>query len=215
MRFENHECSESCSKGCNKRNICAIDNGNHGCNPGTFTAIDSNCLPTPSQPGSFGAIIPYASGNTPMTLINTNNSTVHGGVVGFGTQSTGTAFLGPIITLPGIANFAFSVPRAGTLTSLSAYFTASSGIAVPEAATVRAEIYRATPGSNNFTATGVAVNLPLPAGITAGTTVFDDTVANLSLVRNDRLLLVYTASISPGATPTVVVGTASAGITIV
>ena len=85
-------------------------------------AVTVNGPATPGPPGA-GAIIPYASGLTPVALSTTNVLGVvvsTGSILGFGSSaptvdlSAGTLNLGTAaINIP---DFAFVVPRAGTVT---------------------------------------------------------------------------------------------------
>jgi BclB C-terminal domain-containing protein len=112
---------------------------------------------------------------------------------------------------------AFSVPRAGTITSIAAYFSATAGLVLGlGTATVTAEIWRSpAPPDNIFTPTGVSVVFPAFTGaILAGDIVNGISPAALAVSPEDRLLLVFTVATTGLTVLTTVAGYASAGITI-
>ncbi|WP_348537402.1 exosporium glycoprotein BclB-related protein [Paenibacillus sp. PastH-2] len=138
--------------------------------------------------GVTGTIIPYASG-LPAAL-----TTVLGGLlntsslVGFGNSATGVTITGGVIDLTGAAvtllNFAFSVPRTGTITSLAAYFSTTASVAqVGSTVTITAQLFRSTTPNNTFTAvpdalvtlapplTGVVAIGTISSGLTSGLSI--------------------------------------------
>ena len=171
-----------------------------------------------------GAIIPYASG-LPAAL-----TTVLGGLlntsslVGFGSSSTGVSVTGGIIDLTGAAgtllNFAFSAPRAGTITSLAAYFSTTAGLSlVGSTVTITAQLFRSTTPNNTFAAVpGAVVTLAPPlTGVLALGTISSGLTTGLSIpvTAGDRLLMVFSASVTAGIdVATTVAGYASGGLTI-
>ncbi|ETT39449.1 hypothetical protein C161_04656, partial [Paenibacillus sp. FSL R5-192] len=171
-----------------------------------------------------GTIIPYASG-LPVVL-----TTVLGGLlntsslVGFGNSSTGVSVNGGIIDLTGAAgtllNFAFSASRAGTITSLAAYFSTTAGLSlVGSTVTLTAQLFRSTTPNNSFTAVpGALVTLAPPlTGILALGTISSGVTTGLSIPvsAGDRLLMVFSASVTAGIdVATTVAGYASGGLTI-
>lgn len=199
---------------------CCCGNGNDAarnrCHAiGPIRAIDRECIPPTS---GRGGIIPYASGVVPVAL-----TSLAGGLVGipfyigFGTAVPGVILANNTINLTGLVNEAFTVPRNGTITAISATFTLTVALTVAgEAATVNAQIYRAPAGSNIFSPTGVSVNLtpPLTSLLTVGTTLSGSSIpaVPVSVAPGDRLLMVY--SLSGTTLATAVTGTVSAGITI-
>lgn len=208
-----------CSGGCGQAsNFCPPNgNGNNGCRAlGPFTAVDAACVIPPADTGS---VIPFASGIVPVTL-----TTVLGGLVstpafiGFGTNILSPTVLGATIDLSGLFNEAFSVPRAGTLTAISASFTLTAAVTLLGTTTINAQIYRAPAGSNTFTPTGVSVDLapPVTGVLAVGTTVFGSSsnFPPVPVAVGDRLLMVFSSTTSGTDLAGVVVGTASAGITI-
>ncbi|WP_339306427.1 exosporium glycoprotein BclB-related protein [Paenibacillus sp. FSL R5-0519] len=171
-----------------------------------------------------GAIIPYASG-LPVAL-----TTVLGGLlntsslVGFGNSATGVSVNGGIIDLTGAAgtllNFAFSASRTGTITSLAAYFSTTAGLSlVGSTVTITAQLFRSTTPNNSFTAVpGALVTLAPPlTGILALGTISNGLTTGLSIpvAAGDRLLMVFSASVTAGLdVATTVAGYASGGLTI-
>lgn len=211
----NHGC-----RGCG--NLAAssycCDNGSLRNRCGTFgpiRAIDRECIPSTAGRGS---IIPFASGIVPVAL-----TSLVGGLVGipfyigFGSAVPGVILANNTISLTGLVNEAFTVPRNGTITAISATFTLTVALSLAgEAATVNAQIYRAPDGSNTFSPTGVSVDLtpPLTSLLTVGETLSGSSVpvAPVSVAPGDRLLMVY--SLSGTTLATAVTGTVSAGISI-
>lgn len=204
--------------GCGGSVACCGNNGTfqNRCHIlGPIRAIDQNCLPPATAQGS---IIPFASGAVPVAL-----TSLAGGLVGipfflgFGTAVPG-AFVGDNIILPTtgtLANEAFTVPRTGSITSISATFTITVALSVTPTATVRAQIYRAPAGSDTFVPTDAFVDLSpeLTAALAVGTTLSGSAVtAPVPVTAGDRLLMVFSLVGAPLAGA--VTGTASAGIAI-
>ncbi|WMT43341.1 exosporium glycoprotein BclB-related protein [Paenibacillus sp. D2_2] len=150
-----------------------------------------------------------------------------GGLVGFGSSIDGISALGGIIDLSGtliefpILDFAFSVPRAGTITSIAAFFSTTIALTLEATVTVTAQLYTSTAASgptNTFIPIpGASVDLsPSITGIVAFGTVLNGITTGLSVSVSpqDRLLMVFTVSGTDITVITVVTGYASAGITI-
>ncbi|MEK3886279.1 exosporium glycoprotein BclB-related protein [Bacillus sp. FSL K6-3431] len=173
-----------------------------------------------------GAIIPYASG-TPAVL-----TTVLGGLlgttslVGFGSSATGVSLVGGTIDLTGaggtLLNMAFSVPRPGVITSISAYFSNTLPVdLLLSTVTITAQLYRALPAplSNTFAPIpGAAVALAPPlTGLVALGTVSQGTTSGLAIpvAPGERLLMVFSAQETSGIPiAAAIVGYASAGVAI-
>ncbi|MEI2280995.1 exosporium glycoprotein BclB-related protein [Paenibacillus polysaccharolyticus] len=171
-----------------------------------------------------GAIIPYASG-LPASL-----TTVLGGLlntsslVGFGNSASGVTINGGIIDLTGAAgtllNFAFSASRAGTITSLAAYFSTTAGLSlVGSTVTLTAQLFRSTTPNNTFTAVpGALVTLaPALTGVLSLGTISSGLTTGLSIpvAAGDRLLMVFSASVTAGIdVASTIAGYASGGLTI-
>ena len=169
------------------------------------------------------AIIPYSSG-IPLSL-----TTIAGGLVGtpgfvgFGSSAPGVSIVGGIIDLTNAAgtltNFAFSMPRAGTITSISAFFSTTAALSlVGSTVTITATLYQSTAPNNSFTAVpGATVALaPAISGVIAIGTISSGTTTGLSIAvtNQTRLLLVFTATAAGLSLVNTIAGYASAGIAI-
>lgn len=175
-------------------------------------------LPLKSEAGG-SAIIPYASG-TPIVM-----TTLLGGLVGttsvlgFGTSAAGVSLLGGVIDATTLTNMAFSVPRAGVITSLSGMFSTTVGLSlIGTTLNVQAQLFSAPAGSNSFAPVpGAVVNLaPGITGIVAiGTTASGITTGlNIPVAAGTRLLLVYSATATGIGLLNTLTGYASAGVAI-
>jgi BclB C-terminal domain-containing protein len=148
-----------------------------------------------------------------------------GTLVGFGSSADGISLIGGTIDLTGTAlgpliNFAFSVPRAGTITSIAGYFSATL-VAPPligTVATITATLYISTTPNNTFTPlTSVALTPTFTGAIAIGT-ITNGIVTGLAIpvAAEDRLLMVFSATATGGVPlATAITGYASAGVTIV
>lgn len=204
--------------GCGGSVVCCGNNGTfqNRCHTlGPIRAIDQNCLPPVTAQGS---IIPFASGAVPVALTSLAEGLVGTPFfLGFGTAVPGV-FVGENIILPtvgGLLNEAFTVPRTGSITSISATFTITVALSVTPTATVRAQIYRAPAGSDIFAPTTAFVDLSpeLTTALAVGTTLSGTAVTvPVPVTAGDRLLMVFTLEGAPLAGA--VTGTASAGIAI-
>ncbi|WMC93546.1 exosporium glycoprotein BclB-related protein [Kineothrix sp. MB12-C1] len=174
----------------------------------------------PAGPPGEGAIIPFASG-TPVAL-----ATVLGGLlntssaIGFGLNLPGISAASGTISLLGLTNYAFSVPRDGIITSLAAYLSISAGLSlIGSTVTVSAQLFQSTAPNDTFVAVpGAVVNLAPPltglisigdisSGVTSG--------LNIPVTAGTRLLLVFSANVTAGLDlAATVAGYASAGLGI-
>lgn len=91
-------------------------------------------------------------------------TSIAGGLVGttstvsFGSSNTGASILGGIIDLTLLNNSAFYIPRAGTITSISAYFSNTLALMlIGSTVTATAQLYQSTTPDNTFTAIPGAV----------------------------------------------------------
>ncbi|MGQ3739001.1 exosporium glycoprotein BclB-related protein, partial [Bacillus sp. Fil] len=171
-----------------------------------------------------GAIIPFASGG-PVIL-----TTIVGGLigttslVGFGNSATGISLVGGNIDLTGTAlgpiiNFAFSMPRSGTITSLAAYFSITVALSlVGTTVTLTAQLYQSTTPDNTFSPIpGAIVTLapPLTGALSLGTISSGIiTGLNIPVTPATRLLLVFSATASGISLVNTITGYASAGLGI-
>ncbi|EHE99921.1 hypothetical protein HMPREF9469_01236 [ [[Clostridium] citroniae WAL-17108] len=177
----------------------------------------------PTGIAGSSAIIPFSSG-IPLSL-----TTIAGGLVGtpgfvgFGSSAPGISIVGGVIDLTNAAgtltNFAFSMPRDGVITSMSAFFSTTAALSlVGSSITITAQLYRSATPNNSFVAVPGAVVTLAPAltGILAIGTLSSGTVTGLSVTvtNQTRLLLVFTATASGLALVNTVAGYASAGLAI-
>ena len=173
--------------------------------------------------GGGGAIIPFASG-API-----NMTTIIGGltgtsaVLGFGNSASGISNSGGFIDLTGGAgvnlNMAFSVPRDGVITSLSAFFsTTVAQSLIGSTVSVTAQVYMADKNSNTFTPVpgAMATLAPTFTGILAIGSPASGTTTGLSIPvpAGSRLLLVFSATATGISLINTVSGYASAGLAI-
>ena len=143
-------------------------------------------------------------------------------MVGFGSSATVATVLGATIDLTGAAgtllNFAFSVPRAGTITSLAAYFSATAALALGLGTLViTAQVYRsAAPSSNIFSPIpGAVVTLNFTSPLAIGS--FNSGIVsglNIPVIAGTRLLMVFSANITGLSIAATAAGYASAGLSI-
>lgn len=174
--------------------------------------------PTGASGGS--AIIPFASGE-PGELVHVLGGLLDTGMlVGFGSSLEGVDVGSGTIDLTGAVGFptnmAFSMPRDGTLTQLSAFFSNVLEVLLTDDVSVDVQVYRSTTPDNVFTAIpGAVVQMLLPAGTIVVGGVFSGTVPLAVDVSNqDRLLLVARLTV-PGTDVAVsVTGYVSAGLAI-
>lgn len=173
-----------------------------------------------TPPAATPAIIPFSSG-APLEM-----TTVLGGllntkaVLGFGNSAGSITAVGGIIDATSINNFAFSMPRDGIITSMSAFFSNTVAMSlVGSTLTITAQLYSSATPDNTFTAVpGAFVTLaPELTGVLAIGTVSNGLTTSLSIpvTAQTRLLMVYSATVTAGLDiSTVVVGYGSASVAI-
>ena len=177
----------------------------------------------PTGVAGTGAIIPFASG-LPISL-----TTIAGGLaglpafIGFGSSAQGLTLLGSTIDITNasgtLSNFAFQVPRAGILTSFSAFFSTTAALSlVGSNVTVNAQIYQSTTPNNVFSPiAGTLINLtPSLSGIISVGTLLNGALTglNIPVTAQTRLMLVFSATASGLSLINTVAGYASAGLSI-
>ena len=114
-------------------------------------------------------------------------------------------------------NMAFSMPRNGVLTQLSAYFSNLVVLNVPLGSTINivAQLYRSTTPNNIFAPVpGAIVTLPLVGPIAVGFNLSGTTPLAVAVSNQDRLLLVSRVTVSGTDLVTTVTGYISAGLAI-
>lgn len=178
---------------------------------------------TPGTPG-IGAIIPYASG-VPSTLTTVLGCQLNtGSIIGFGSSASGINVASGSIDLTGadgtLLNFAFSVPRDGVITSITAYFSTTAALNLTKSTvTVKAQLYQSTAPNNIFTPIpGAIVKLsPSLNGVINTGTILNGITTGLKIPVKEqtRLLMVFSASVTGGPDfASTIVGYSSAGVAI-
>ncbi|WP_155593317.1 exosporium glycoprotein BclB-related protein [Lysinibacillus cavernae] len=209
---------------CLNNSMCGCSGKGHGngeCNAlGPFVAIDAACIvPQPPAQLTGGSIIAFSSGIVPVILTSTAGLITTVSLVGFGSSVPGVSLAGINIDLTALGfTEAFTVPRAGTITSIAATFASTIALALTAGtATVRAQIYRAAVGSNTFSPTTAVVDLaPALSLVTLGIGTLASGNANVSVpvTTGERLLMVFSTTTTGLAALVALEGNASAGITI-
>lgn len=167
----------------------------------------------PQGPAGKGAIIPYGSGGTPITMTTTiGGQPEDAAVLGFGNSQSVN-----LSNLTNAAGFAFPVPSDGKITALSASFSTSGALnLVATTVSLSAEIYKSTSnGAFHLVPNGKAT-LPGLTGLLAIGETGTSTVSglNIPVEAGDRLLLVFNASATGLSVVTTISGYASASIEI-
>ncbi|NMO94597.1 exosporium glycoprotein BclB-related protein [Paenibacillus lemnae] len=172
----------------------------------------------PAGLNGAGAIIPFASGFPPVlfTLANGLPDTV--AISGFGFSSPLVLQGGLVVLLNSGFQFAFNIPRAGTITDISASFSVAENIALDGAiVSITARLYRGLPDSNTFSPDPIAFTIlgPLTGDVTLGTVVTGSTNGIVvPTTVNERLLMVFSISAVESEDVISLAGFASAGINI-
>lgn len=147
-------------------------------------------------------------------MLNTSSA------ISFGTNLPGISAASGTISLLGLTNLAFSVPRDGVITSLAGYLSISAAVSlIGSTVTVTAQLFQSSTPDDTFVAVpGAVVTLAPPltglisigditSGITSG--------LNIPVTAGTRLLLVFSAAVTAGLDlATVIDGYASAGLGI-
>jgi len=165
-----------------------------------------------------GAIIPYASGIVPVTLVSVNVGVAlaTGALLGFGSSSDGISLelTGELELDAAIGDYAFVAPRDGKITSLAGFFSSAAPITVA-GSHIQLQIFIAdNPLSNTFDpqvpVLALAPTLPVVAlpGATAANIIQG---LNIPVSAGDKILVYATVE---SATLATVIGFISAGITI-
>ncbi|MFJ7747903.1 exosporium glycoprotein BclB-related protein, partial [Peribacillus sp. NPDC097295] len=191
--------------------------GTAGATGATGTAGATGATGTAGATGvtGSGAIIPFASG-TPVALTSVLGGLANtGALIGFGSSFEGVTVGGGTITLGtgGILNYSFVAPRAGTITSISGFFSATATVTLGAAVTIRAQIYTAPAASTTFTPTGAFVDLAPTLGpiISIGEVASGTSAVAVPVAAGDKILMVFSINNTLIST---VAGFASAGISI-
>ena len=175
----------------------------------------------PTGANGNGSIIPFASG-TPIT-ITTIDSGAEGipAFIGFGDSTCGISQLTTTIDLTNPArtntNFAFSMPRDGIITSITAYFSTTVALSlINTTISIKAQLYSSNVPNNIFTLVpGTTVTLvPSFTGQVPIGSISSGIISNLSIpvTSQTRLLLVFFATATGSNLANAIVGYASAGL---
>jgi BclB C-terminal domain-containing protein len=177
----------------------------------------------PTGAAGSGAIIPFASGlDYPVTTL-AGGLPGTGVLLGFGNGAATSSPLGPTIDLtgsPGTAvNFAFSMPRDGTITSISVYWSNSVALSlIGTTVTLTGQLYESTtPDNTFFPIPGAMVTLaPALTGIDAIGTVSNGVTTGLAIpvTAQTRVLFVGSATAAGLSLIDTVSGYWSAGVSI-
>ena len=181
--------------------------------------------PCPPKPvvRADGAIIPYASGTTPVAITTVTTalpSTGFVSAIGFGETQNGITIAAGGELILSTGNMAFVMPRNGTITAIRAFFTNIVPVTLGTSVVrISAQLYFAEQNSNVFRPlNNTRVDLaPTLTNNVAINSTFTGSERNLKVrvERGTRLLLVFFASITEGpAVAVTITGTASAGVNI-
>lgn len=179
----------------------------------------------PGEPGApgqdgvdgIGAILPYASG-TPVAITGLVGGLLGtSAAIGMGSSVANIVLSGTTVDLTGAAgtllNFASVVPRDGTITDISGFFSVALGATLLSAPTIRVRVLRSQSATSNIFTEISSFNLSptLNPILTIGQTCTGSESVNIPVSQGDRLLVVFgtTASLAVAVT-----GYASAGIAI-
>ncbi len=155
---------------------------------------------------SNGAIIPLASGTSIRVSTNPFGNTFFSATIGFGANGIGGIIDNEFLIIPSALspNVYFPVPRNGTITAISAFYSYSgpSNEVIPidfdVTVTVHAQIFAAPPGTDTFQVIPDAM-VTFDTGITRNTPVATTmhgitTELNIPIVEETRLLMVFFAT---------------------
>ncbi|MDA2046499.1 collagen-like repeat preface domain-containing protein [Bacillus cereus] len=169
----------------------------------------------PTGGAGAGSIIPYASGIPAVLVTVLGGLADTGTVLGFGNSFVGVQVGGGSINLsPLITDFAFVAPRAGTITSLAGFFSATAAISLLGNVQIELQLYSAPATSNTFTPVGTPLLLaPALNIINIGTTSTGISAQAIPVAAQDKILLVVSTNTLGLSLASVIAGFVSAGIT--
>lgn len=184
------------------KNNCNSSSARNDCNNlGPFVATDINCNSKNRNSGENqgGSIIPFSSGR--QTIVENILGNRLGSLIGFGSSVDLVPIANNTINLTGFFSEAFTVPRDGKITAISASYNALGGQVESGAVAIRAQIFHAPVGNNTFTGTSASVDLvpsitePIPVGLLVFASA---TIQPVPVTAGDRLLMVFYISSVPG-----------------
>lgn len=177
----------------------------------------------PAGPAGPGTIIPFASGSDYAVTTTAGGLSGQGVLLGFGNGALTSSQVGGAIDLTGssgvVQNFAFSMPRDGTITSISVFFsTTAAQTLVGTTVTLTGQLYESTTPDNTFIPIpGAIVTLapPLTGVLAMGTTMNGITNGlSIPVTAQTRLLFVGSATAAGLSLIDTVPGYWSAGVGI-
>ncbi|MGE7950921.1 exosporium glycoprotein BclB-related protein [Lysinibacillus xylanilyticus] len=187
---------------------CGCSSDNNKCKIGPFVAADATCSPVPLVTQNIIPTIPFSSGIFRASLTTSAEGLPKGiSLIGFGSSRN----LVPIgdIDLTNNLTEAFSVPRAGSITAISASFATLSSPDLET--TIRARVYRAAADSNIFSPTNAFVDLTPISTIGTVARGLKNVSPSVPVEAGDLLLMVFSATASGEVD---FIGNAMAGITL-
>lgn len=174
-------------------------------------------------PSGSSTIIPFASGSDYAVTTILGGLSGNGVLLGFGNGAQTPSIVGATIDLTGGSgqslNFAFSMPRDGTITSISTYFSTTVAQAlVGSTITLTGQLYESSTPDNTFTPIPGAVVTLAPAltGVVSIGTISNGITTGLSIpvTAQTRLLFVGSATATGLTLINTVSGYWSAGVAI-
>jgi len=177
----------------------------------------------PAGVAGAGAIIPFASGTPAVMTTILGGLQGTGTLAGYGHSASGVSLVFSSIDLTGAAgvdlNYAFSMPRDGVITGISAYFSTTTALAlIGSTVTVSAQIYCSPTPDNVFTPIpGTAVTLaPALTGLISPGQISNGIVTGLSIpvTAQTRCMPVFFASAAGLSLINTVTGYVSGGLAI-
>ncbi|MCM3749888.1 hypothetical protein M3223_21370 [Paenibacillus pasadenensis] len=165
-----------------------------------FGTIEGTITFAPAEEEAPGQIVPFASRQTVDLTGDAAAAALTLGVVGFGNSNTqinsNTGTLSPV-DASGFMAFTDPIQQSGTLTTLAAYFSLTSGSTLPESPSTLVAVYRFTDTNNeaavlSFDAITNLSFLP-PGTYTETSPASHGTITGLNIPVNagDRLLIVF------------------------
>lgn len=173
--------------------------------------------------GGVGAVIPFASGKPLSMTTGEGGSADTGSLVGFGSGTSGVQLVEGFIDLTGgngvDLNYAFSLPRNGTITSMSSFYSNTVPLVlVGSTVVISSQLYcSATPDNTFWPVPGATVTLwPPQTGITSLGSVANGIVTGLSipLTAQTRCVMVGQATAAGLSLSNTVSGYLSGGLVI-
>lgn len=174
-------------------------------------------------PAGAGTIIPFASGKPIAMTTILDGSSGNSSILGFGNSATDIPS-GQVINLTGdnqsAINFSFTMPRNGTLTNISAFFSATSPLTlIGSTISITADIYTSSTPDNNFTklqGANVTIAPSLTGIISVGSESYgENSNLNIPLTKGTRVLVAFSSTSSGVSLTNTISGYASGGLCIV